>query len=276
MKKLLLTLLIAASALLSINAQVYYPVQHLDVPNGLWSVRNWDPGMGKYGRRFITVDSTQIHFQLSRIYMDSTVRNLTGVGQRFLTLDSTTNKLMLTGASALSLKPKFSEIVAGLGYTPLSTEVDGSTTNEIQTLSINTNTVSISGGNSITIPSQTLSVSSNSLTISSGNTVVIPDYNSYTNTATTTTGVATFYLTSDKTSSGTALYTSVNSIIPMINDANGNYSYGWTVSGDLKTLTITAKIAAATNIPLLGLSLLAPPANVADGTSVIVLVKGTK
>lgn len=45
-------------------------------------------------------------------------------------------------------------VTTALGYTPLSAEVDGSTTNEIQTLSISTNTVTLSnGGGSITLPS---------------------------------------------------------------------------------------------------------------------------
>lgn len=60
----------------------------------------------------------------------------------------------------------------------------------------------------------------------------------YYNTGTTTTGVVIFYLTSDKTSGGTALYTSVNYINPVINDSTNNYTFGWVVSADKKTSSI--------------------------------------
>lgn len=98
--------------------------------------------------------------------------------------------------------------------------------------------------------------------------------NDYTNNATTTSGVSVYYLTSDKTISGTALYSNVTSVLPIINDANNNYTYGWTISGDKKTLTVTSKASQATFISLLGLSLLGAPANVANGTTVSVTVKG--
>lgn len=65
----------------------------------------------------------------------------------------------------------------------LLTEVDGSTTNELQTISMSGNTISLSnGGGSVTIPSftdtdaQTLSITGNVLSISNGNSVVLPNH----------------------------------------------------------------------------------------------------
>lgn len=95
----------------------------------------------------------------------------------------------------------------------------------------------------------------------------------YTNTATTTSGAATFYLTSDKTVTGTALYTTVNYINPVVNDINANYVYSWVISG--KTLTVTAKSAAPTGvIGILGISVLGAPTTVVNGTTISVTVFG--
>lgn len=95
----------------------------------------------------------------------------------------------------------------------------------------------------------------------------------YTNTATTTSGTATFYLTNDKTSTGTALYTTVTYVNPVVNDVTANYVYSWTISG--KTLTLTAKSAVPTGvIALLGISVLGAPTAVANGTTISLLVKG--
>ena len=94
----------------------------------------------------------------------------------------------------------------------------------------------------------------------------------YTNSANTTSGNVTFYLTSDKTSSGAALFSSAPAIVPIINDSDNNYSYEWTLSGDFKTLTVNCKVSSGINVALLGLTLLGAPTNVANGTSVNVLV----
>lgn len=94
----------------------------------------------------------------------------------------------------------------------------------------------------------------------------------YTNSANTTTGNATFYLTSDKTSSGAALFSSAPAIVPTINDSDNNYSYEWSLSGDFKTLTVNCKVSSGINVALLGLTLLGAPANVANGITVNVLV----
>ena len=66
---------------------------------------------------------------------------------------------------------------------PTFNEVDGSTTNELQTLTQSGNTVTLSnGGGSFTLPTftdtdaQSLSLVGNNLSISNGNTVVLPTY----------------------------------------------------------------------------------------------------
>ena len=90
----------------------------------------------------------------------------------------------------------------------------------------------------------------------------------YSNTATTTSGVATFYLTSDKTVGGSALYST--NVYPniIVNDAASNYTYGWVLSGDKKTLTVTAKVSSQNVVALVGLTLIGVPANVPNGTTV--------
>lgn len=70
-----------------------------------------------------------------------------------------------------------STVTTALGYVPLQTEVDGSVTNEIQTISINSGTISLSdGGGSITLPINTSSTTI--LTQSTGITVsgTAPNY----------------------------------------------------------------------------------------------------
>lgn len=66
---------------------------------------------------------------------------------------------------------------------PTFTELDASTTNELQTLTQSGNTITLSnGGGSFTLPTftdtdaQSLSLIGNNLSISNGNTVVLPTY----------------------------------------------------------------------------------------------------
>lgn len=94
----------------------------------------------------------------------------------------------------------------------------------------------------------------------------------YTGSSTATTGVATFYLTTNGLSSGTAIFTNVNDILSIVNDATTNYTYGWSISTDKKTLTVTSKYSPGLVVGLL--TLLGVPVNVPNGTSVSVLVKG--
>lgn len=103
----------------------------------------------------------------------------------------------------------------------------------------------------------------------------------YTNTATVAGGAgnAVFYITSDKTSTGTALYTNVNFVLPIVNDSNANYTYGWSYNPTTKALTVNVKTNVSTNalLNLLGglVPVLSPPSNVANGVNVSLLVKGS-
>lgn len=72
---------------------------------------------------------------------------------------------------SITYSPSFTEIITGLNFTPLSVEVDGSITNELQSLSILGNTISLSnGGGSVVIPSNNytagtaISITSNVIT----------------------------------------------------------------------------------------------------------------
>lgn len=88
-------------------------------------------------------------------------------------------------------------------------------------------------------------------------------------------GNVIFYLTDNGASNGNALFSSVKAVIPIINDASVNYTYGWVVSADRKTLTINAKASAGINVALLSLTLLGVPGNVANGTVVSCIVAGS-
>lgn len=88
-------------------------------------------------------------------------------------------------------------------------------------------------------------------------------------------GNVTFYLTSDKTASGTALFTNVTSVIPFVNDSTQNYTYSYSAyNPTTKSITVNVKVSAGLNVALVGLTLLGVPANVPNGTNVYVLVKG--
>lgn len=79
----------------------------------------------------------------------------------------------------------------------------------------------------------------------------------YSNSGTTTSGSITFYLTQDATASTTALFTQEPMVmIRDINDSNGLYGKGWSMSGDYKSLTITVTRQAFTGITVLGIPVL--------------------
>jgi hypothetical protein len=100
----------------------------------------------------------------------------------------------------------------------------------------------------------------------------LPDY---TNTVATVADSAVFFLTSDKTASGTALYTTINYVNPLVNDVNGNYTFGWTISADKKRLVVKSRVATNTAvIAILGISVLNSTVPVVTGTQIQVNVKG--
>lgn len=87
-------------------------------------------------------------------------------------------------------------------------------------------------------------------------------------------GNVVFYLTDNGLVGGNALFTNVDYVNPLVNDSTINYSYGWTISGDKKTLTVNTKAALGINVALLSLTLLGVPSNVANGIVVTCVVVG--
>lgn len=98
----------------------------------------------------------------------------------------------------------------------------------------------------------------------------------FTKSATVTSGIATFYLTSDGTAGGAALFTTVfpESANVYVSDASGIYPYSLAISPDQKTVTVTVNKAANTAISLLGISLLSALAAAPNGTTVNLTVIG--
>jgi len=109
---------------------------------------------------------------------------------------------------------------------------------------------------------------------SSTGVINIPTANDYTNTVNTVGDSAVFYLTSDKTLSGTALFTTTPYINPVVNNVNGNYTFGWTLSADKKTLVVKSRVATNTAvIALLGISVLGSTQPVTTGTPIQIFAK---
>lgn len=99
----------------------------------------------------------------------------------------------------------------------------------------------------------------------------------YTNSFTiTTAGTAVFNLTSDGTSTGTALMTLPNltSLNVWVNDATSQYQASAALSNSNKTLTVTINKAGFVTVALLGLTILATPSPAAIGTVVNVQIWG--
>lgn len=97
----------------------------------------------------------------------------------------------------------------------------------------------------------------------------------YFNTVTVSSGGnAVFYLTTDKTPTGAALFSSIVTVLPIVNDSSNNYNYGWSYNPTTKALTVNVKSSSALNVSALGLNLLGAPVNVANGSVVQILVKG--
>lgn len=123
--------------------------------------------------------------------------------------------------------------------------------------------------------SRTITINGVTQDLSANRTWTVGGIADYYNTATTTSGTATFYLTDNKLSTGTALYSQINYVNPLVNNVNGNYTFGWTVSPDLKTLTVQSRVATNTAvIALIGISVLGSTVQVPNGTTIQVLVKG--
>ena len=183
----------------------------------------------------------------------------------------------IDGTGAYRSFPSIPSYSAGTGISVVSNVITNTAPDQ---------TVSISGGTGIstsgTYPNFVVTNSSPDRTVSitSGNGIntsgSYPNFtiagSDYTNSSTATSGVVTYYLTSDKTSTGTALYSTIDGVYPIINDATANYTFGWSYNSSTKALSVTAKTNGTTIISLI--TVLTAPVNVTNGTTVYVLVKG--
>lgn len=157
------------------------------------------------------------------------------------------------------------------GTQSADTIVDG-TTNKVFTATMTTKLAGIATGATANANTDALSEGSTNLYFTnarsqaaakmvSGTTVKTGSYPVFKG-ATTTSGVATFHLTADGLSTGTALFPNgvdVNSFNFFANDSSNMYTYSFALSNGNKTVSVTAK---ALNLLALGL------ANAANGTSV--------
>lgn len=74
---------------------------------------------------------------------------------------------------------------------------------------------------------------------------------------TTSGGTVTFYLTTDGTSSGTALCPgSIGQVNVVANDPSNNFGLGWTLTNSNKTMTVTANVRSFTTTTVAGVSVL--------------------
>jgi hypothetical protein len=89
-------------------------------------------------------------------------------------------------------------------------------------------------------------------------------------------GVGVCYLTDDGTATGNALFTLVTNIDFQVNGTSMFPGYGWTISPDLKTLTITASQQSFTGITVVGIPVLGSRSVIAvpNGTVIMVTAKG--
>lgn len=88
---------------------------------------------------------------------------------------------------------------------------------------------------------------------------------------TTTSGITTFYLTTDGTSSGTALCpTAIGHVNVIANDPSNTFGIGWALTNSNKTLTVTANTRSFTTTTILGISVLGSSAlaSATNGTSI--------
>lgn len=102
------------------------------------------------------------------------IQLLSGSGTNLITLSNGGGLFTIpTQTTALTS----AAINSALGYVPLSVEVDGSISNEIQSLSLNVNTLTISGGNSVSLPVSTFTAISAGTGISIASGTIITNSN---------------------------------------------------------------------------------------------------
>ena len=96
----------------------------------------------------------------------------------------------------------------------------------------------------------------------------------YSSSKATAASVAVFYLTSTGLVTGTALFAAISKISCSVNDAATLYTFGWVLSADKKTLTVTAKRSNTPVLSLLNINILQAPTPAPDGTLIQVTVTG--
>lgn len=180
-------------------------------------------------------------------------------------MDSVTKECKLIGESNLGLKS--STITNALGFTPLSIELDADPSNEIQTLSISSNTLSISSSNSVVLPTstKTLSISTNTLSISGGNSIVLPGSIKKIETFSgTTSGSGTYTVTY-----GTA-YSQIPSVQVTIRNQSNVNQFALLTNSTTTGFTIT--VYQRNTVNLLGSEVLLATVATANGLTVDVTV----
>jgi hypothetical protein len=89
-----------------------------------------------------------------------------------------------------------------------------------------------------------------------------------------TQGQVKFFMTADGTETGTALFSAIADVQPQVNDITTLYTFGWSISANLKVLTVNVRRSATPLLSLLGINILAAPSIAPAGTNVGVLVSG--
>lgn len=216
----------------------------------------------------------------------SVTQTLSGSGTKTLNLSGGGGVFIIPSQTiqpvALSLSGQ--SLTAGANTIVIPTQTIGIISNVTPTITGITGISIVTSGESYSItniaPDKTITIISTNTLVSIGSsypgfTIGLNLLADYTNTATTTSGTATFYLTDTKMSTGNALYSNITYVNPVVNDLAANYIYSWTISVDKKTLTLNSKSASPTGvIALLGISVLGAPINVTNGTVISILVKG--
>ena len=152
---------------------------------------NFNPSSTQSANKFLSVNATgDVVLQKMSNVVDSNVltsnanmmtSNVNGI--------SSSAKIVNSISNTITTSNQLITTVNGVASTPVNlpvptfTEVDGSSTNELQTLSQSGNTITLSnGGGSFVLPTftdtdgQSLTLSGNTLSISNGNSVTLPTY----------------------------------------------------------------------------------------------------
>lgn len=225
---------------------------------------NFNPTSAQSGNKFLSVNSTgDVILQKMTNVVDSNVltsnanimtSNVNGISSSAKIVNSISNTItssnqLITTVNGIASNPVNLPV-------PTLTEVDGSTTNELQTLSQSGNTITLSnGGGSFVLPTftdtdgQSLSITGNTLSISNGNSITLPTYTDVPqtisqtgNTVTLSNGGGTFTMPSTSVIAGDNVSVSgngstaspflINSIDKSIFADNGTINQATTIGGN--------------------------------------------